>query len=283
MAVMETIFPHSTTPRTVDATSQQRGVEHTMLAALGIQLAFLLPSMAAYLIDDRLLHGVSIWSKPIKFQVSLILLYVTLLWLLPLIDARTRGGLVSRVTTVVLAVATTLEIVYITLQAARGTASHFNTATPMEAMLYQLMGIGAVAIVVAAFIFGYLILRHGRTGTGDGLRLGAAMGLMLGAVLTLVTAGILGSGEIAGPGHWVGGVRSDAGGLFLLGWSRTGGDLRVPHFFATHIMQALPLLGLLLDRFRPQAVRGGLAIGVVLSVAIVVATLIQAISGRPFL
>ncbi|MBX9454533.1 MAG: hypothetical protein KL863_00120 [Rhizobium sp.] len=283
MATMEAILPRSATSAPVDPTSLARRVEQTMLAALGIQFAFLMPSVAAYLIDERLLYGISVWSKPIKFQLSLILLYLTLLWLLPLIDARTRGGRVARATTVVLAVATTLEIAYITLQAARGTASHFNTGTPREAMLYQLMGLGAVAIVVAAFVFGYLILRHGRAGTGDGFRLGAAAGLMLGAVLTLVTAGILASGAIDGAGHWVGGDRSDAGGLFLLGWSRTGGDLRVPHFFATHIMQALPLLGLLLDRFRPGAARTGLAIGAVLSILVVAATLLQAVSGRPFL
>ena len=94
---------------------------------------------------------------------------------------------------------------------------------------------------------------------------------------------LLSAGVIDGPGHWVGGVRSDAGGLFLVGWSRTGGDLRVPHFFATHIMQALPLLGLALDRFRPESARTGIWIGALLSTAIVAATFVQAMSGRPFL
>ena len=36
----------------------------------------------------------------------------------------------------------------------------------------------------------------------------------------------------------------------LLGWSREVGDLRIPHFIATHMMQLLPLLGWLLDRFK---------------------------------
>ena len=112
--------------------------------------------------------------------------------------------------------------------------------------------------------------------------MGAASGLMIGAVLTLITAGVLSSG-IDGPGHWVGGIRTDASGLFLVGWSRTGGDLRVPHFFATHIMQALPLLGLALDRYRPEMARRGVWIGAAASIAIVAATFVQAASGRPFL
>ena len=142
---------------------------------------------------------------------------------------------------------------------------------------------GAVIIVAGCFAIGMMIWRQGNEDAPRGLRYGAATGLMLGAVLTLITAGILGSGELAANSHWVGGVRSDAGGLFLVGWSRTGGDLRVPHFFATHIMQGMPILGLLLDRYAPRLVREGLWIGSGLGAAVVAGTFIQAINGIPFL
>jgi hypothetical protein len=260
-----------------------RRVEQTLLAALGIQIAFMIPSLAAYVIDERLLNGISVWSKPLKFQSSLILLIGTLFLLLPILRVEAMAGRLARATALAIAVSATLEIAYITLQAARGRASHFNDSTALEATLYSVMGVGALTLVICAFIFGWMIWRQGRPEVGPGLRMGAASGLMIGAVLTLITAGVLSGGAIDGPGHWVGGTKTDAGGLFLLGWSRTGGDLRVPHFFATHIMQALPLLGLMLDRFRPNRARIGIWIGALLGTAIVAATFVQAMSARPFL
>ena len=55
-----------------------------------------------------------------------------------------------------------LEMLYIVVQAARGEMSHFNRSTPFNAMMYSLMGGGAVLMVVAALAMGVEILnRHG--------------------------------------------------------------------------------------------------------------------------
>lgn len=48
--------------------------------------------------------------------------------------------------------------------------------------------------------------------------------------------------------HWVGGVASDAGGLPLFGWSRLGGDMRVPHFVGVHATQAVAFAAWWLQR-----------------------------------
>lgn len=254
-----------------------------LLLAIGLQIAFLLPSAIAYLSDERQIDGVSVWSKPLKFELSIIITVATVVVLLPLLDAAKRASRAVRWSSHVIAIAATLEIAYIVLQAARGRASHFNTGTPLESTLYSLMGVGAVSIVAGCFVVGWTIWRAGRSDAGTGLRLGAASGLMVGAVLTVITAGVLSSGALAEPGHWVGGVRSDAEGLFLVGWSRSGGDLRVPHFFATHLMQALPLLGLMLDRVSPDRARLGVWIGTLAGIAVVAATFVQAARGHPFL
>jgi hypothetical protein len=251
---------------------------------IGLQLALLVPSVLAYLIDTRTLNDINIWTKPIKFQLSLALLMATLLLLLPLLSRAWLTSRTIRWSALVSAFASTFEIAYIIIQSARGRGSHYFVQVPIEATMYSLMGVGAVSLVAVCFIFGYAIYRSQETKNHQGLYLGAAIGLMLGAVLTLLTAAPLSASAFASDlGHWIGGVRSDANGIPLVGWSSTGGDLRASHFFATHLMQALPLLGLLADRFRPASARSIVYGGTALGVVIVVATFIQAALGYPFL
>jgi hypothetical protein len=282
---MNFLFDGSTSLMRGDAWTGQMAfasAQRLLIVAIGLQVALALPSLVALMLDDRLLNGVSVWSKPLKFQASLIMMLGTLLLLLPLIETTVREGWGVWLACLLACVTASGEILYITLQAARGRASHFNAETPIEALAYGLMGIGAVLLVLSGLVIGLYILLRPAVDASPGLQLGGAWGLILGSLLTLLTALALGSGQIAGPGHWVGGVRTDAGGLFLLGWSRSGGDLRVPHFFATHIMQALPIAGLALDLLAPRLVATGLVAAGGLGLAVVAATFAQAVAGRPF-
>jgi hypothetical protein len=253
-----------------------------LIFAIGFQIALLAPSLLAYALDERLINDVNIWTKPLKFQISLVLTLGTLLWLLPLLDGEWLHSRLVRFGAFLAGFFAVVEIAYITLQSARGRASHFNYSTPFESAMYSIMGVGAVSIVLGCFLIGLAIwlARRGE----NGFSLGAAIGLMLGAVLTLATAFPMSSGALPGQvGHWIGGVPSDAGTLPLVGWSRAGGDLRVAHFFGTHAMQALPLLGLIADRLAPDRARPIVWGGAALAILVTVATFLQAVAGRPFL
>jgi hypothetical protein len=129
------------------------------------------------------------------------------------------------------------EMIYIVFRAARAEASHFNTGSPLAEVLYTAMGAGAVLILLATAAIGVVILRLGPKDL-----LGRTTGLsFLAAAAATIWTGL----AIGGMGsHWIGGDRTDATGLPLLGWSTTGGDLRSAHFIGLHVMQLLPAAAL---------------------------------------
>jgi hypothetical protein len=83
--------------------------------------------------------------------------------------------------------------------------------------------------------------------------------------------------------HWVGGTASDAGGLWLMGWSRDGGDLRVAHFFATHAMHVVPLCALICMSIVGREARTPVHVISLAYVGLVALTFVQALMGRPFI
>jgi hypothetical protein len=76
-------------------------------------------------------------------------------------------------------------------------------------------------------------------------------------------------------------------GLPVVNWSTTAGDLRAAHALALHGVQVLPLLGAVLSRTRrpsSESARVGLVFAfAALHVLAFVATLAQALSGRPLI
>lgn len=263
--------------------------EMTALAAVAICAAMLVVNSLAFAIDDRLLRGVDIWSKPVKFAASFGLHLATLLMFARLLADETRRGRLIAVALVAASVAALIEVLYVSLQSARGRASHFNTETAFDAfMYYQVMGGAALVLVATTALVGILVLRHARPEVGPGLRLGAGWGAILSAIATLVVAGVLATGALTGQGPWIGEPRTDAGGLPFFGWSRQTGDLRVSHFMATHLVQAMAIAGWLVDRYvrtasRPMVAR--LAVGAVAAfgLGLTVATFVQAVGGAPLI
>ncbi len=252
----------------------------TLLGQAALLALAAVPLIAlAMLVEDRQVNGINLWIKPMKFHLSVALHLATLGVLVRLValGGRWQGRALSGMAWAWTAVAI-FELGYITLRAARGETSHFNLETPLAQIMYTLMGVGAVTLIAGALLVGILILRRPAAGIGPGLRWGAGLGLILGFIATLIVAGKMG-----GSGSpWIGSVPLDKGGVPVFGWSREVGDLRVSHFFATHLMQVLPAIGWLADRGTARPVRI-VALASLIGVAVVAATFIQALSGQPLI
>lgn len=257
--------------------------ERVWLQSAFLLLAAIPATLVALELDGRTVNDINIWIKPLKFYVSTALHLATLAVLVRFLPERARGGRGLAVVAGVSAFAAIAEIAIIAAQSARGVASHFNNATQFDALIYVVMGLGALLIIMPAIVLGVWFLRTPVTEKlTPGFKLGAGLGFTLGFFLTLGIAGYMSQQP---SGHWIGGAPTDAGGLPLFGWSREGGDLRVPHFFATHLMQVLPLAGYAADRIlgSASAAKRIVWIAAAVGVALTAATLLQALNGRPFI
>ena len=209
-------------------------------------LAVTLVMLPAYYIDARLLNNAPIWAKPIKFSLSLAIHFLTLALLAQQLDRSRRTGMLLTSFTYLAAIPMLFEQIYISIQAARERQSHYNHETDFEALMYALMGIGAINLILVSFVLGVLIWKYGNK-DNSGLRLGSILGLIIGSVLTLIYAMTM--ANATANSHLVGETISNAK-VPIVGWSREAGDLRIPHFIATHMMQILPLMGLSLDKLK---------------------------------
>ena len=219
-------------------------------------LAFFILLYAGTFIDGRLINGVSVWEKPAKFFLSLSLQLATLACGLALLPERERQAPAIRIASVIIVIAAIGEMIYIAFRASRGEASHFNQATVVAAAFYMLMGIGAVTLAALTSFMGWRILKKAPPSS---LSFATGLGFLLAGLLAIVTGAYVSSQT----GHWVGGDQTDATGLPFFHWSTTGGDLRVAHFFGLHVMQALPVLGLLFRDFTRLQARGLISLGAI--------------------
>jgi hypothetical protein len=198
--------------------------------------------------DPRVLTGVPIWLKPFKFSVSFALYGATLSWMLSLLPR--RGRVAERAGTLIVAM-TVVEMVVIVGQVLHGTTSHYNVTTPLNAALWQVMGASVLVLFTAHFIIAIVVLRQPIADrvAAYAVRLGLGLSLlgMLAAVPMVLPSQAPGIEGITGA-HSVG-VPDGGPGLPLVGWSTTGGDLRIGHFVGLHALQALPILAILLSRF----------------------------------
>ena len=201
------------------------------LAAGMAALALVTAGLAV--VDQRTLVGAPLWFKPMKFSLSIALFALALAWMLGQLRERAM-----RRTGWAIAAGLALEMVIIVGQAARGEKSHFNMDGGLGSILFSIMG---ATITVVWFLTLAVALRFLRESGRDRAM---ALAIQLGLLVSLVGMAV-GFLLARGGGHAVG-VPDGGPGLFFVGWSTTGGDLRISHFVGLHALQVLPLLAALL-------------------------------------
>ncbi len=229
--------------------------------------------------DPRLINGVSVWAKPLKFALSTAVHYGTLALVLHCLGPKWQSSrllLALAVASVAFAIG---EVGYITFQAARQMPSHFNVSTPFYAAMYSFMAFGAVMVLAPASVVGLGVAIDNDAILSLPVRVAVSIGLIGGTLLTLVTAFRLG----ANMGHLVGIEPEGAPSMPLTGWSLTAGDLRPAHFFSTHMMQCVPLVGFITARFLPvNAALTAVFLFAASWIGLTVYTFNEALEGRVF-
>ena len=235
----------------------------TVAAWIHVGLALLM--LVGLLVDQRSILGLNPWVKPLKFAVSIAIYLFTIALFISYLPSWGR-----RLEWVSLVIAGTLlvEIVLISMQALRGTTSHFNSATPFDGTVFAIM---AIAILANTLMVAIVLVQYFRD--PPALSPGYLWGIRLG-LFVFIVASLQGFMMASRGAHTVG--APDGGpGLPFVNWSTEHGDLRVAHFVGLHGLQVIPLVGYLSKSVLAVLAVAGLVAG------LMAWTLLRALSGRP--
>ena len=221
-----------------------------ILARLGwVMLIIVALCLMAAMIDGRTINGVSVWVKPAKFAASFVAWFWTMAWAWGVLAPVARDGWLARIILWGTVLAAIFEQAWILLRAGLGQPSHIATDRLGE-IAYRLMGLGAMTLVLLAFVLGLLVLLRGDQRQPWNWRLAVGLGL----AITGILGGITGASISVMTAPYIGGTMTDAANFAPFFWSRDGGDLRAAHFLAIHAMQALPAMALVVRSATPAVI-----------------------------
>lgn len=198
---------------------------------LGHAVLFLI-FISLYLLDDRLVLGINAWIKPMKFALSIVIFLWTFAWLLQYVQSVKNVKFISWG----IAICMVVEMVIITIQAARGVPSHFNITSIPNAIMFSTMG---TFIGINTFLVLYTLILF----FTKGVHIPDTLSLMAwrAGLLLFFLGGISGGLMVTNLAHTVG--APDGGpGLPFVNWSTIAGDIRIAHFITIHGLQLVPLI-----------------------------------------
>ena len=212
-------------------------------------------------------HGVNAWFKPLKFAVSIGLFAWTMAWYCHYLSNFNETPF-----NWVVIILFGFELLYITYQSSQGQMSHFNISTPTYSMLYSLMGLAATIVTLYTAYIGLLFFTQTFPDLPNYYIWAIRFGILIFVVFSFEGA-LMGSRM----NHSVGAI-NDNSNWFIVGWSKTVGDLRVSHFIGMHALQLLPFLSFYIFKNTKATI-----IISILYAALATTTLVQALNGKPIL
>lgn len=231
------------------------------LICLGLAFVFLILTK----LTTVQVQGVNAWYKPFKFASSIFLFSWAMGWYCHYLhDFNIR----PYNWTIILLLG--FEIIYIAFQAGKGELSHFNISTPLYSSLYTVMGIAATLVTLYTAYVGLLFFIQPFPDLPNYYVWAIRFGILIFVIFSFEGA-LMGSRM----NHSVGAL-NDNSNWFIVGWSKTVGDLRVSHFIGMHALQALPILSFYIFKNTKAIIVVSVLYGLLATF-----TLVQALQGKP--
>ncbi len=228
---------------------------------LGLGLLFFILSKTT----TTQVYGVNAWLKPFKFALSTFLFAWAMAWYCHYLEGFNQP-LFNWSVILLLG----FEIVYIAIMASKGEISHYNTSSPLYASLFSMMALAATLVTLFTAFVGFQFF----TQSFPQLPPYYLWAIRL-SILIFVVFSFEGFAMGSRLSHTVGAV-NDNSNLWILGWSKTVGDLRVSHFIGMHALQVLPVLSFYLIKNTKGTVIVAIQYGILGAF-----TLVQALQGKP--
>src|SRR3982074_3484296 len=128
-----------------------------LTAASILMFAILAAALVGLAVDPRTIAGAPAWLKPAKFGASIGIYGITLVWMFRYLQEWPRTRQIAGWTNAVVGV---VEAGLISLQAWRGTTSHFNFGTPFDTAVFAVMGIAILAQWIAGIAVAVALWRQ---------------------------------------------------------------------------------------------------------------------------
>ncbi len=233
------------------------------LVCLGIAFLFLILTKTI----TTQVYGVKAYFKPFKFAFSTFLFAWAMAWYCYYLPS--FNVIFFNWTVIVLL---GFEIVYIAIMASKGLTSHYNLSTQFYAIMFSAMALAATLVTLYTAYVGFLFFSQ----TFKDLPNYYVWAIRLG-ILIFVVFSFEGFAMGSKLSHTVGAI-NDNSNWFIVGWSKTAGDLRISHFIGMHALQVLPILSFYVLKNIKATVLVSILYGLLALV-----TFVQALQGKPLL